>query len=706
MAQHVSTSSKQRIQPTAFGWPYTLSPHDSGLIIEDVWPTLFFGGERLPEIKRKLDQLNWARAAVEQMKAEAETILAKKPQVPIERIGWRHDFYSHDTAEHLLYAPDSPDRYFDPWDGSQHSSAAQHRAWALLTHERTFRLMRSLSLLYGLTGEEKYATWVADGMRAAVEMFSRGDLRQGNRTGALYFQPLYDAQILLLLANSFGLTRDSEAYSEADRANILAGIFASAIPYQRRFFEQTGAHNMACYVAAALVTVGALVGREDWVEMALDDDRAGLAALLKNGLREDADGTPDGFWFEGTMFYHFYSLCPLVTLWEASKTRFDDSLGRLLASRFETLFSAPVKLADSKLRLPTIGDLGAPKVMSLALYRHLYEYAAGQLDAEKYFPLLGNIYANHTTRNSLAALAYGPDSLPEATDNPNSCATVLCAHGIAVFRAQHQGEDFQVLLIAGPHGAGHSHCDKLHVSLTARGECLATDLGTAGYAVRDIHGYYRSTLSHNTLLVDEKDQKPVKNAHLEFQPNATPAYARARLKDAYESVQLTREVFFDPPYLALVDRCESEVNHRYGWIFHAYGSMSAGVSAEIVPLDFPPLSEDGVFAHLTNRTTHYTDGFLTADWRVTDRIWLRLVVTADQDMEVTLGRTPGNPRPDDRGTVFLRTAGTKQRFLAAFEVHSGAPTLQGISTSSDGRHFFETTTGANIFTLDATQIIM
>ncbi len=568
MDKHTSTFPKQFVQPVAFGWPYTLSPHDAGLVIEDVWPTLFFGVERLPEIKQKVNQFYWAQTAVEQMKAEAEIVLSKPPQKPKQRIGWRHDFYSHNTAEHLLYNPDSPDKHFDPSDGSWHGSEAQRRAWALLTHERTFRLMRSLSVLYGLTGDEKYATWVADGMRAAVEMFARDDLREGNNTEALYFQPLYDAQILLLLANSFGLTRNSNAYSESDRANIISGIFESAIPYQLRFFKKTGTHNMTCYVAAALATVGSLIGCEDWIEMALDDEKAGLSALLKNGLREDENGEPDGFWFEGTMFYHF---------------------------------------------------------------------------------------------------------------------------------KQHNGEDYQVLFIAGPHGAGHSHPDKLHVSLTARGECIAIDPGTAGYAVREIHKYYRSTLAHNTLLVDEKDQKPVKIAYLNFQPDATPAYALGRLEDAYEGIRLTREVFFEPPYLVLLDRCESDIAHRYGWIFHAYGSMSARVSSDIAPLDFPPLPEENAFAHFTNRSMLYTDGFLTVDWRVTDRIWLRLVVASDQNMEATLGRTPGNPRPDDRGAVFLRATGTTQRFFAAFEVNSGAPTLQGISTLSDGTHLLETATGAKIF---------
>lgn len=694
---------------SAFGWPYTLSPHDFGMVIEDVWPTIFFGRECLPEIRRKFAKFEWAREAVEQMRCEADVIIAKPPQVPIERIGWRHDFYSHDTGEHLLYNPDSPDEHLDPWDGSLVGSEAQRRAWALLTHERTFRMMRSLGVLFGLTGNERYAAWVADGMRAAVKMFARDDLREGNNTEALYFQPLYDAQILMLLANSYDLTRDSDVYSEDDHAAICAGIFEAGIPYQIRFFEKTGAHNMTCYVGAALATVGRLIGRDDWVEMGLRHPRGGLAALLQDGLREDIHGKPDGFWFEGTMFYHFYSLCPLVTLWELFTKNTGAAEQGALAGRFATLFDAPVAVADNQLRLPTLGDLGAPKVMNLSLYKHIYEYAAGQISPETYSSLLARIYADGAPRNSLTALAYGPDTFPEETVTQHY-STLLGGHGIAVLRGQHNGEDFQVLFKVGPHGTGHDHPDKLHISLTARGHCLAADLGTCGYAVKKLHGYYRSTFAHNTLLVNENSQQKVSRAHLDFQPNSTPhAYALGRLDDAYAGVQLKRELFFEPPYLVVSDLCSahparnsnsletasgtSETEHRYSWVFHAYGSMSAHADSEIARLNMPPLPEKGEFAHFTNRRTLCTDKILTVDWRVAERVWLRLVVTSDGPMEATMGRTPGNPSPDDQGTVLLRATGTGRRFFAAFEVHSGAPTLQGVAVTAESGIMLTTTAG-------------
>ena len=69
------------------GWPYTLSPHDQGPAIEDVWPTLFFGAERVPEIRRKAAELEWAARAVERWRAEAEAALRMPPLLPGEPIG-------------------------------------------------------------------------------------------------------------------------------------------------------------------------------------------------------------------------------------------------------------------------------------------------------------------------------------------------------------------------------------------------------------------------------------------------------------------------------------------------------------------------------------------------------------------------------------------------------------------------------------------
>ena len=676
---------------TSPGWPYNLSPHDSGMLIEDVWPSIYFGQERVDEIRRKTETLPWAKVALEQMKREAEAVLKTEPVQPIEKVGWRHDFYSRATAEHLVHDPNSPDRFLDPWTGQYESDPAQHRAWVLLTHERTHRLMRSLGILYALTGDERYAQWVAEGMRRAVEMFKHRELREGNNTEALYFQPLYDAPALMMLADAYEMTRQSSVYSADDHEAIRTGIFEEGMPYQIEFLDKIGVHNMSCFVAAALGKAGFLFERDDWLQRGLAYEKNDLRQLLMDGVRAGQDGEVDGFWFEGTMFYHFYSLCPLVTLFEldrryGGKASADEEVRR----RFEAMFGAPVALADQRLRLPTLGDLGAPKVMGLPLYRHLYEYAAGQISAERFGPTLAAIYAQGYPRNSLTALAFGPDVVfpsPERRGaGGEATSSLLKRPGIGVMRAP---GDWHLLFKAGPHGAGHDHPDKLQIAFNALGHVIAPDLGTAGYALGAIHPYYRSTFSHNTLFVDEADQKPVSDASLIWEPNADPPFAQGTIRDAYEGVTFTRRVWFDPPYIILGDECVSEQEHRYGWIFHAYGSLDGGVSvgqASRLSTDAPPsLPEIGPLkGYLKGAQVAWTEGQLEANWRIAQGLWLRLVATSDGPFEATLGRTPGNPMPDDQGVAIMRAVGKDRRFWAVFEVHGGTPNIAEMATGEEG----------------------
>ena len=93
------------------------------------------------------------------------------------------------------------------------------------------------------------------------------------------------------------------------------------------------------------------------------------------------------------------------------------------------------------------------------------------------------------------------------------------------------------------------------------------------------------------------------------------------------------------------------------------------------PLDLPPLPEDGPFARFRDRRTTCVDGAICVDWRVSERVWLRLLAASDGPFEVTTGTSPGNQIPDQRGTVLLRAAGRERSFRAALEVHRGVPSL-------------------------------
>ncbi len=656
--------------------PYTLCPNDAGWLIEDVWPTIYFGADRVAEIRRKAETLPWAAALLARMRAEAEAICAsEEPVQPIERIGWRHEFYSKRTAEHLVWEPSSPDAFYDPATGEYESGEAEHQAWVLLTHERTQRLMRGLGLVYQLTGDERLAAWVREGLLRAVELFGHDELREGNRCEALYFSSLYDGPALIQLALAYELTRTSAAYDDGDHRAIRTGIFEQGIPYQLRFLDDIGVHNMACYVSNAVATCGRVFERDDWLQRGLRDPVTGLRNLLFDGVRAGGDGVADGFWYEGTMFYHFYSICPLVALFELAR-QIGDPLAddQELRGRLSASLRAPLELADPDDRLPTIGDLGCPVVMRLDVYRHLYEYAAGRLDAATFGPVAARLTDRAGARDGWTALAYGSDELPAATP-PVAHHTALARPGLVVFREA--PARLYTLFKAGPHGAGHDHRDKLELLLHGLGEAVAPDVGTAGYAVREVHPYYRTTLSHSTLMVDETEQNTVGDAAVTWDFAADPAHAVGTIRDAYEGVALTRAVWFDPPWVVVLDQAESASEHRYGWLFHARGTLR--VEADGGPASpLPALPQDGVWRHFGARRTRWTESLAAARWRVAETVRLTALVTSDGAYELTSGRSAGQPLPDSRGALLLRAPGARRRFAAVFEIHSGAASLASL----------------------------
>lgn len=658
--------------------PYTLSPYDKGWIIEDAWPTIFFGEEVIPEIKRKCNTLPWAKNALDLMKREAEQAMASPPLLPVEQAGWRHDFYSRATAEHLLYDQSKSDEYLDPLTGKYEHDDDEHRAWVLLTHERTFRLMRSLGILYRVTGDDRYALWVIEGLRKTADYCTHEEFA---RSGALWFQPLYDAAELTLLASAYSLVRDHPSLSKDDHKRIRENIFEKWIPGQIDFIKKRPTGNMACYTAAALAYCGIVFERKDWVDIALGKD-AGLATLLDKCLRNDDTGKTDGFWIENTMFYHFYSVCPLVSLWESDKWNggrvANDSVYR---KRFAEMFAAPAALVDENLRLPVIGDLGAPKVMNLAAYRHLYEYATGKIDPVRFGPLLSSIYAiSKAPRVDLAALAFGPDELPEPAGQPTG-HTVLRPTDIGVFRAQ-SPHSMQVTFRCGRYSAGHDHPDRLQIALSAFGESVSPDLGTPGYSLHPkVNNYFRTTLAHNALFADESEQTG--DAVLEWQPNAIPPMARGTIQGK-DGIVYMRTMFFDPPYMVLLDEFESDIEHRFGWVHHAYGDVELTSKLTEGVID-PQLPDDKQFSMLTDRKSGLCSDMLEADWQVTNGIGLRLLTTSDSAFEATAGKTPGQPLPETLGCVVLRAQGKHRRLASVLEPYkTSTSSVSGISLGADG----------------------
>ncbi|PHN05492.1 alginate lyase family protein [Flavilitoribacter nigricans] len=124
--------------------------------------------------------------------------------------------------------------------------------------------------------------------------------------------------------------------------------------------------------------------------------------------------------------------------------------------------------------------------------------------------------------------------------------------GIHIMRNGWDAKAHWSLFDTGPYGTGHQHRDKLHLSVTAFGKDLLVDGGR--YTHRDYfsfdptmwRGYFRSSFSHNTILVDGNGQNAgalradaALESGTDYIHRADLDYAAGSFEQGYENVEGT-----------------------------------------------------------------------------------------------------------------------------------------------------------------------
>src|SRR4029077_16767921 len=111
---------------------------------------------------------------------------------------------------------------------------------------------------------------------------------------------------------------------------------------------------------------------------------------------------------------------------------------------------------------------------------------------------------------------YGVTELPPADTLPAPVSRNSPASGYAILQ-RGQGSDATWLCVKyGPHGGGHGHPDKNTFILFAHGRILVTDAGTHAYGSPLHRDWDKTTLAHNTLIVDQSSQESATGKSLAF----------------------------------------------------------------------------------------------------------------------------------------------------------------------------------------------
>ncbi|MBN1816860.1 MAG: heparinase II/III family protein [Sedimentisphaerales bacterium] len=597
-------------------------------------------------VKEKIDRYSWARDIVEDLQQEVQKVRSQFRTPPLGRTGWWHDYYCSEDAYRLDFHPEKPHEHICPACKKIYSGPPYDNCWNSMVHITMVRAAEYAAILYRITEEKKYLDYTRDLLLWYADHYHEFEVHGEHAgKGRIRSQSLDEATQLTSLARAYWDI--CPALTPKQRTHILEHYF---LPDAEFIHSQTHAiHNIHSWHNAAVGLVGFVSGRNDWVEKAVNGPY-GLKNQISKGIRED------GFWFEGSIGYHFYTVRSLEPLYLAASAKEYDLSG---TEKFLRMYTAPISFAFANGEFPATND-GWPgaNIRDMAAY---YEIAAHRMPDSDIPGYLAGMVRDRS-RSTLDALLYGPDELAPLQSLPSE-SVLFKPSGIAILK----NETVNAYLKFGPYGGGHDHHDRLNMILFANGHVLIPDLGTSGYGIALNGKWFRAPASHNMLVVDGRVQSACGGELIRFEPTTV----RARATKAYPGVTIERQLTLHPASLSDTVQADSDEEHTYDLFYHIRGRL---VDSSVPFTSGSPFPSGNGYDMLTEIQQARTTSSVQLSFALRDTAG-RLTVQCESPnpFDLYTGVCPDNPADQKMSFVLLRTRSRSCQWSSEIAVPTNKP---------------------------------
>ncbi|MGI2169171.1 heparinase II/III domain-containing protein [Shewanella sp. MF05960] len=427
-------------------------------------------------------------------------------------------------------------------------------------HKSNYQQMYDTGIIYQLTGEKKYATYVKDMLLQYAKLYPELPLhpkRKSSNEGKLFWQGLNEAVWLMHTVQAYDFIYDSLTPSERER--IETGAITPAVLFLSEQSPRTfnKVHNHGTWATAAVGMSGYVLGKPLWVERALYD----LTLSKKGGFMRQLDElfSPDGYYNEGP-YYQRYALMPFVTFAKAIEQ--NEPQRKIFQYRDGILLKAintSVALSYNTLLFPLNDAIKSKAIDTIELVNGVAIAYGINSDPQ----LLDIAKQQHNILLTGDGLKVA-QALDKGLMQPFPFISALYRDGkqgdkgALVVMRQGRATDQAIVFKATEQGLGHGHFDKLTWQFYDAGNEIISDYGAArflnieakfgGGYLPENDSWAKQTIAHNTLVVDETSHfnGKVKTAnqfhptlHF-FDPLPGLTIASASIDSAYEDVKFKR----------------------------------------------------------------------------------------------------------------------------------------------------------------------
>ena len=580
-------------------------------------PRTLINADDIARMKNWVAKYDWAKNIRDQIVNDAKTWPSKylsdynltKPEVPPTGGYVETDYLCPDNTQ-VTYVPAHTPPHYCQSLGKYFASPPQ---WPSIPtvydqviywwrHRDLAQYARNLGLAYQLTGDKTFAEGAAYILRnyallypdypAHIDLLSSPTWTQS--AGKVSESTLRESIWVIDLAFGYDLIADSGILSASDLAMINDKVFRLAAAKIKTNNDQIT--NWQVLHNTALAIIAAVLGDQAQFEEVFYRPTNGFFALVDRGA------AGDGFWYEGSWGYHFLSLTYLVYTAEMGARA---GLDPYANPNLRNMFSAPLRMAAPDLSLPPFNDSPISSVVSFGS-GWAFDAAYNRYRDDRLLP-------PSTGRTSWLSLMWGSEALPTLASKNIRSSEVLPLAGYVILRAGASEDPRYIALDYGPHGGWHGHYDKLGYVPFALGRYIGTDPATHNYMLPEHDAWDRTTVAHNTVVVDQRKQAEATGRLRRFVGLPALGIASADAGLAYPGrATILRTLALNADYWLDITTVASQdwSSRHFDWVYHNSGSISTSLSQ--APYSAFP-NTDG-YNYLTATKSATTDGDWQAVW--------------------------------------------------------------------------------------------
>jgi hypothetical protein len=604
----------------------------------------------------------------DQMKTEVDTFCSNFSDDPSNISRWGHNYFCQKDGGLLIYNTSSPTAHKCEICGEVYSNELLNGVWTYMYRNDAIVKAWMSAFLYKITKETSYLDNVKNIIGFYADHYLEFKLhnKEGEEfdsleemswgCGRIMPQGLNESLLIIRIINALELVKDD--LDSEFMNHVKTSIFEEAFKLLKP--QVVKIHNISFWSNSCIGVMGLFCENKEMIDFAFESEFS-VRQQLQKGV------THDGFWYEGSIHYNFFTLEGVTNLLLFAEL-YDYDFGEE-KQILEKMFKAAYAYAFDNHQLPNPND-GWPNI-NLKSYSYIYSVATKVfgIDSE-----VGNILKNILNTNyergqfplsrpyyfensvSLERLILIPEIDPteakpiksESVLFEDSQNCVLKAHGINVFYK------------FGHNGPSHAHPDKMTTEVIIGDYSLSRDLSNSGYGNQLCNEWHRMSASHNTVVVNGQNHVSTEPGKcLEFEQNFVHAIAN----DVYDGVNFERLLKISDNTINDEFRVECKEVSDLDYFFHVEAKLISKHTFEKAELNY---NENG-YQHIDEVNRIITnEPKISMEWELGEYI-----VTSEIDLNnkaLYIGKSPDNPITSKRTTLLIRENSKSTSFKVQWSV--------------------------------------